>query len=174
MINPQELIFCVDEHNNPIDPMPRDIAHEQGVWHRTVHIYVFNKEGELLVQLRSPYMTSNANKWDSRFGGHVLAGKSYDETAKDELTEELGLTGQELVPVFTSTHENGTNREFSQSYILKFKDVIPAMHFADNEVVETRWMTLQQVKQAMLDNPDKWTSNAKRFEAVCEKLIQAL
>lgn len=34
MINKDELLFVVDENNNPVEPKPRKKVHTKGYWHR--------------------------------------------------------------------------------------------------------------------------------------------
>jgi len=60
--------------------------------HRAVHVFIFNRAGELFLQKRSRWKDRHALLWDSSAAGHVNAGEDYDETAVRELEEELGVT----------------------------------------------------------------------------------
>jgi isopentenyl-diphosphate delta-isomerase len=171
MINPSELLFTVDENNKPIEPVGREKAHEDGIWHRTVHIYVMNKLGEILVHLRSPHVDRHPNQWDTRFGGHALAGKSYEETFQSELNEELGLTDEPMIPIGIHKHDGGTNKEFVKVYLLKFGEKIPHMKFQDGEVVDTKWMSLQGIVAAINNNPTEWVVSAEHIENMYQNLI---
>ncbi|MEX2028301.1 MAG: NUDIX domain-containing protein, partial [Candidatus Curtissbacteria bacterium] len=84
MINSQELIFMVDENNNPVSPLAREIAHGQGLWHRSCDIWVVNSKGEILCQRRSMKKDVKPGLWESYFGGHVLAGEDYLDSAVKE------------------------------------------------------------------------------------------
>ncbi|MDK2861281.1 MAG: isopentenyl-diphosphate Delta-isomerase [Thermodesulfobacterium sp.] len=42
----RELLEAVDENCNPITILKREEIHQKGYFHKTVHIFLFNKEGE--------------------------------------------------------------------------------------------------------------------------------
>ena len=112
----------------------RALVHEDGDWHRTVHIYVKNKQGNILVHLRSPNKDSHPNKWDARFGGHVSKGISYNEAAKKELEEEIGIKvlGADLKMVGIYSSDHGKNKEHVQVYFLLFEGSLKDLNFSDN------------------------------------------
>ncbi len=69
MINKEELIFAVDENNNPIEPISRENAHKNGIWHRISDIWIINKKKQVLVQKRSALKDTNPGKWEAFVGG---------------------------------------------------------------------------------------------------------
>ena len=53
-MNPAEDIFdVVNEHDEIIDQQPRSLVHSQGLRHRAAHVLVFNKAGQVFLQLLS-------------------------------------------------------------------------------------------------------------------------
>ncbi len=58
--------------------------------HRIVHVLIFNDEGKMALQLRSPNVSFFPNAWSTTVGGHVQSGESYDQGALREYQEELG------------------------------------------------------------------------------------
>src|SRR5690606_7116726 len=91
MLNAKELLFTVDSQNNTIDSQPRDLVHAEGIWHRTAHVWIVNKNYEILCQQRSLLKDSNPGLWEPFFGGHLPPDTSYEKGAMDELREELGI-----------------------------------------------------------------------------------
>jgi isopentenyldiphosphate isomerase len=69
----------------------RDIVHSRGLWHRTVHVWIYNRSGEILFQKRSHSKDSHPGLWDVSAAGHIGIGESPEETALREIQEELGL-----------------------------------------------------------------------------------
>jgi 16S rRNA (adenine1518-N6/adenine1519-N6)-dimethyltransferase len=67
-------------------------VHGNNLRHRAVHILIFNQAGEVYLQQRARWKDRHPLRWDSSAAGHVNAGESYDETARRELEEELGVT----------------------------------------------------------------------------------
>jgi isopentenyldiphosphate isomerase len=45
-------------------------VHARGLWHRAVHVLVFNARGEVFLQKRSMKKDIAAGKWDSSASGH--------------------------------------------------------------------------------------------------------
>ena len=52
--NEGELFDVVDDHNRVTGQERRSVVHARGLKHRTVYCFVFNPQGELLLQQRSP------------------------------------------------------------------------------------------------------------------------
>lgn len=93
MDEPDELLVVVDENDNILRSVPKLEVYEKKLTHRICHVLVFNKKGEMLLQLRSKNKFFSPDKWITAASGHVTAGESYEEGALRELQEELGVTG---------------------------------------------------------------------------------
>lgn len=92
MIKKDELLFTVDEFNNPVEPMPRNEVHSKGIWHRTTQIWIINDRKQILCQRRSLLKDSNPGKWEAFWGGHLAPNQEYVDCALQELREELGIS----------------------------------------------------------------------------------
>jgi 16S rRNA (adenine1518-N6/adenine1519-N6)-dimethyltransferase len=114
-----EIFDVVDENDRVIGQRTRGEVHRENLRHRAVHIFVFNKRGELFLQKRSRWKDRHPGVWDSSAAGHVNSGDTYDATAPRELAEELGVsatlehagevpacegTGWEFVQIFRAEH----------------------------------------------------------------------
>jgi 16S rRNA (adenine1518-N6/adenine1519-N6)-dimethyltransferase len=86
-----ELFPVVDESDRIRCYASRSEVHGNNLRHRAVHILIFSIEGEVYLQQRSRWKDHHPLKWDSSAAGHVTAGETYDETARRELKEELGV-----------------------------------------------------------------------------------
>ncbi|NPA40423.1 MAG: NUDIX domain-containing protein [Thermodesulfobacteria bacterium] len=87
----KELLEAVDENCNPITILTREKIHKHGFYHKTVHIFLFNKKGEVYLQKKAKSVEENPGLWTSSASGHVLAGESFLITAQRELKEELSI-----------------------------------------------------------------------------------
>ena len=67
----------------------REECHTKGLWHRAVYAFIFNKNGDVLLQKRSNQKKLWPNLWDITAGGHVLAGEFGKDALKREVKEEL-------------------------------------------------------------------------------------
>ncbi|MGB7838279.1 MAG: 16S rRNA (adenine(1518)-N(6)/adenine(1519)-N(6))-dimethyltransferase RsmA [Terrimicrobiaceae bacterium] len=116
----EELFCVVDAQDRVIGSESRDQVHVNNLRHRAIHVLIFNRLGEVFLQKRSIWKDTNPGKWDSSAAGHVDAGESYEEAARRELREEIGIdcpieriaklpcsgaTGWEFIEVFRGAHE---------------------------------------------------------------------
>jgi len=108
--------FAVVDTNDRIQGYAsRSEVHGNNLRHRAVHILIFNQLGDVYLQQRSRWKDRHPLKWDSSAAGHVTAGENYDETARRELKEELGIDVP-LEKIFTFTASPRTDHEFICCY----------------------------------------------------------
>ena len=86
-----ELFPVVDKMDRILRHAARSEVHGDNLCHRAVHILIFNERDELYLQQRSRCKDRHPLLWDSSAAGHVIAGEGYDEAARRELQEELGI-----------------------------------------------------------------------------------
>ncbi len=97
----QELLDVVDEDDRIVGVKTRGEIHAMGLMHRSVHILVFNGQGQLFIQKRSMTKDNAPGLWDSSAAGHVDSGEDYHTCAIRELGEELGVSvGASLETLF--------------------------------------------------------------------------
>jgi 16S rRNA (adenine1518-N6/adenine1519-N6)-dimethyltransferase len=103
-----EIFDVVDGADQVVRTASRHAVHTGKLLHRAVHIFVFNRCGELFLQRRSRWKDMHPRKWDSSAAGHVNSGQHYDETAPRELDEELGVKAAvTLVGSISAREETG-------------------------------------------------------------------
>src|SRR5256714_2202113 len=110
-----ERFLVVDENDEPLGEAPRHEVHGNNLRHRAVHLFIFNRQGELFLQKRSRWKDRHPLLWDSSAAGHVEAGEDYDRTAARELEEELGVKA-ELTRVVKLPCSERTGWEFIWLY----------------------------------------------------------
>jgi isopentenyldiphosphate isomerase len=101
MSTADEIVVIVDEHNNVVGAAPRWERRAKRWPHRSTYILVFNSQGELYVQKRTMTKDVFPGYYDPAAGGVVLAGESYEEGARRELAEEMGIRDVPLTHLFT-------------------------------------------------------------------------
>ncbi len=110
-----ERFAVVDADDHVIGDAPRGEVHANNFLHRAVHILLFNDAGELFLQKRSRLKDRHPGVWDSSAAGHVDAGEDYDEAARRELQEELGVSAA-LQRVAKLSASERTGEEFIWLY----------------------------------------------------------
>jgi len=87
----EEIFDVCDANDQVIGQAPRSVVHRDRLLHRAAHVFVFNSQGELLVQVRSASKDEFPLCYTSSASGHLSAGEDYLESAQRELEEEVGL-----------------------------------------------------------------------------------
>lgn len=158
MINPEELLFSVDENNNPIEPHPRKLSHTNGIWHRAAHIWIINNKHQILCQQRSLHKDMFPGLWEPFFGGHLSPQQSYESCAISELQEELGIATDKHALIFVSEYKYIPGTEFQGIFILPWNGDISSLRLEKEEVEQVQWVDAKSVFQkTVIDKDPKWT-----------------
>jgi isopentenyldiphosphate isomerase len=171
MVKSDELLFVVDDDNNPIDPQPRSLVHKNGLWHRTAHIWIVNKKKEILCHRRSMTVEISPGNWDPYCGGHLGPNVSYIDGAIRELNEEMGITATEKELSFFKVYKNETNTEFQGIFFMTWEGDSNSLHMQKDEVEQIEWFPLADVWSfIVLEKKEGW-SNIAYAENILEWLI---
>lgn len=172
-----EYFDIVDENNKLTgEKKLRRVVHEDGSWHRTVHIYYFIKKDDkyyFLVHLRSKEKDLCPNMWDTRFGGHLKSGQDIQQTLISELEEEIGLKADinSFIPGEINKQEEFPNNEFTYVYYYQGLEDISSLKFIDNEVQEIKWLSAQDIIKEIKNNFNDWAPSLESFESIYKYLI---
>jgi 8-oxo-dGTP pyrophosphatase MutT (NUDIX family) len=112
----EEIVLIVDKDNRETGSAPRHEMRSKGMPHRACYILVFNSKGELFVQKRTTIKDIYPGYYDVASGGVVLAGESYDESARRELEEELGISNTVLTSHFIFFYDEDNNHVWGKVY----------------------------------------------------------
>ena len=122
-----EMVDVVDENNRVIGETPRKGVHKTDKLHRAVHIFMLDSDGRLWIERRGQSVDTHPGFYDSSAADHVSKGESYDEAARREALEELGIEDLELKPCYDLPLGPDTKNEFVRLYITK-SDRKPRLH----------------------------------------------
>lgn len=111
------MLTLVTEDDRILGPVPRRLVHgNPALVHRSVHVLVVGGGG-LLLQKRSLSKDTQPGKWDTSVGGHVGFGQSYEEAARREAAEELGLVLDRMEYLYDSRIRNAVESENIRTYL---------------------------------------------------------
>ncbi|MDA0833708.1 MAG: NUDIX domain-containing protein [Planctomycetota bacterium] len=149
----EELFDVVDEHDRVLRQVPRSVVHAEKLLHRAVHVFVFDNDGKMYVQLRSPIKDEYPNCFTSSCSGHVDAGEDYDAAAVRELKEELGLTVDSLSRLQKFPASKETSYEHTVLYRLQTSAPIQP---DPEEITAVDIMPVDLIEQFIAARPDRY------------------
>ena len=171
----EENVILVDVLDNQLGLMPKMEAHEKAVLHRAFSVFIFNDEGELMLQQRAAHKYHSPLLWTNTCCSHQRDGESNIEAGKRRLIEEMGFKTnlKEIFSfVYKAQFDNGlTEHELDHVMIGNFNGV-PKIN--PDEVASYKWMTLEAVKKDIELQPNIYTAWFKIiFKESYLKLIHA-
>lgn len=135
-----EYLDTYDEKGNFLKPVERSIVHKEGLWHKTIHCWLYDKEGNVYFQVRR-----ENNKLYTTASGHVQAGETLQQAFAREIKEEIGIEINyeeaqfiTMVPFLLDRLEkNGStfkDRAFANVYCYEYKGNNKDFHLDATEV----------------------------------------
>ena len=126
-------------------------ALKEGEYGLVVHVAVFNKNGEMLIQKRQSTKKQYPNLWDISAGGHSISGETSEEAIHREMFEEIGydydFSNQR--PHFTINYEDG----FGDFYIINNTEFdLDDFKMQPEEVQNITWASKDEIFQLIDDN----------------------
>ncbi|MDP9463022.1 MAG: NUDIX domain-containing protein [Actinomycetota bacterium] len=138
----EELVDIVDDDDNVIATVTRTEMRAGRLQHRSVGIVVMSTDGRLLIHRRSDAKDIWPGWWDIAAGGVVAAGETYDQAARRELAEELGLVDVAVECLGRARYVDDELATICRGYRVVHDGPFT---FADGEVAEARWVTFSEL-----------------------------
>ncbi|MFW5802463.1 MAG: NUDIX hydrolase [Verrucomicrobiota bacterium] len=148
----EEWFEIVDEHDCVVGRARRSECHgNPNLVHRTAHVVVFSTDGRLLLQKRSARRDIQPGKWDTAVGGHLQPGENYEQAARRETQEELGidLGNEPLEYLFQHRIRNRVESENVAVYKLVHDGPFEAL---SSEIDALRFWSLEELAQQRHSN----------------------
>jgi 16S rRNA (adenine1518-N6/adenine1519-N6)-dimethyltransferase len=150
-----EMFDVVDEHDEVVGQATRAEVHARGLLHRAVHVFVFNKRGELLLQQRSMLKDVHPGMWGSSVSGHLDAGEGYEAAAVREMAEEMGMDVENApAEIARIAACEATGMEHVRLYKAQY-DGKP--RFPASEVEAVLWMPLAEIAAWIHARPEDFS-----------------
>ncbi|MBW2992396.1 NUDIX domain-containing protein [Candidatus Woesearchaeota archaeon] len=165
-----ELLDIVDEFDNVIGQDSKENKFSKELISRNVAIFVIDDDKKLLITKRSPTKKSFPNRYDLAACGNVTAGETYEEAAKREMIEEIGIECEIklLDKIFNEFEENDKIlRYFTAIFIAYYHGDINL----NEELVELKRLTVKEVEDLINKDKELFTPGfIKDFLKVKDKL----
>jgi isopentenyl-diphosphate delta-isomerase len=136
----------------------KSVIHKKGLYHHTAHVWLYTKNGDILLSQRAASKSICPLLWDVSVAGHVDAGESIINGALREIKEEINLMLSEKdlhkIGTFESfqTYGNGIiDNEFHNTFIAELKVPISALKPQIEEVAALKLVSSSEF-ESLLEN----------------------
>lgn len=151
-------VVLVDKNNRKLGEMEKLEAHKKGLLHRAFSIFIYNSNGELLIQQRPKEKYHSGGLWSNTVCSHPMPGEKYLSAAHRRLKEEMGFDcplKKKNCFIYKKEFENGlTENEYDCIFVGKY-DGSPKPNPV--EVANWKWVTMSDLKKDIAKNPEKYT-----------------
>ena len=178
----KEYFDILDEKGNKTGKIKlRNEVHRDGDWHKGVHIWIINNDGEILLQRRCATKDSNPNMLDLSSAGHLSAGDNSQEAAIRELKEELNFDVKPSDLQFITTLKRSSkytetfiNNEFDDIYIIRTDKKIGDMNFQEEEISEIMYVPYNKFKEMVNNRQPDLLMRDDEFKIIFDLLDKEL
>ncbi|MHB1176947.1 MAG: isopentenyl-diphosphate Delta-isomerase [Daejeonella sp.] len=171
-----ELLILVDNQDHEIGTLDKLSVHETGVLHRAFSIFIFNSEGEWLLQQRASGKYHSPGLWSNTCCSHPRKGENISHACHRRLMEEMGMVTSldfAFSFIYKAAFENGLiEHEFDHVYFGK-SDELPTPD--PKEVMDWVYISTEELLRKVASHPERYTEWLKIcFPKVVEYRINQL
>jgi isopentenyldiphosphate isomerase len=150
-VNPaDELVDIVDEDDRVVATATRREVRRGSLLHRCTYVLLHNAAGETLVHRRTDSKDVFPGAHDVFAGGVCAAGESYDDCARREVAEELGVAGIELRFLFKHRYRGPGGQAWGAVYEGRWDGEVQPQA---SEVAWHAWVASPRLDQMLRELP---------------------
>ena len=147
-----ENLILVDASDNKIGTMSKfDCHQDDGSLHRAFSVFLFNAQGELLIQQRSALKRLWPLFWSNSCCSHPREDESMTEAVARRLHDELGISASNLQYVYKFSYrakykDIGSENELCSVYI---GSVDQEININNNEIADYKFIELKDLSKLL-------------------------
>lgn len=154
----EEQVVLVNERDEELGTMGKLEAHQKGALHRAFSVFLFDREGRLLLQRRAHGKYHSAGLWTNTCCSHPRLGESLEAAAQRRLREEMGIEGRlahRFSFIYKAGFDNGLQEHELDHVFFGRHDGEP--HPDPEEVAEWKRVPVQELDAEMKAHPERFT-----------------
>ena len=159
-------ILIPSYENDELKPLEKMFVHRKGLKHLAISIFII-ADGKILLQRRALSKYHTPGLWTNTCCTHPFWNENSNVSALRRLDEELGmkdifLTKRKTVEYRSEVPPDLIEHEIVDIFVGKCKSTHP-IEINPNEVLETKWLSLSQLRDDIKKYPDKYTAWVKIY-----------
>ena len=155
----EQMLVLVDERDNAVGTMEKMEVHQKALLHRAFSVFIFNSNGEMLLQRRALSKYHSGGLWTNACCSHPNPDETPVQAAQRRLFEELGfVTDVEVVFDFIYKAELDnelTEYEFDHVLVGNYDGKI-AINLS--EVGDYCYRSMDDIRNELIAHPGKYTA----------------
>ena len=158
-MNPENDLILVDLDDREIGRGEKMDVHRRGLLHRAFSVFLFSGD-RLLIQRRAAGKYHSAGLWANTCCSHPRPGQTLFASVAERLEQECGITGANVREtgsfVYRTVFSDGLS-EYEYDHVFTGQYTGPVTP-DPAEIAELRYVPLAELKQDMLDHPDRYAA----------------
>jgi isopentenyl-diphosphate Delta-isomerase len=157
----EQALVLVDTQDREVGTSDKESVHRPpGLLHRAFSVFLFNADGELLLQQRAATKYHFGGLWSNSCCGHPRPSEDVVAAARRRTYEELGVECEELSPVGSIVYEavdettGLVEREFDHLFVGVCNS---SLEPNEQEVMMTSYVTWPVLTEDVQRHPESYT-----------------
>ncbi|MBK9290566.1 MAG: isopentenyl-diphosphate Delta-isomerase [Bacteroidetes bacterium] len=158
MTTQDEFVVLVDEQDRPLGLMEKMEAHRKALLHRAFSIFLFNNDGQMLLQQRAMTKYHSPGLWTNTCCSHPRHEETLEQATSRRLKEEMGMScdmRKAFDFIYKADVGQGlTEHEFDHVFI-GITDDQPEIN--TDEVASWKYVGMKELYKDVEQHPEKYT-----------------
>ena len=155
-----EKVILVDMQDNEIGTEEKMKAHSNGgQLHRAISVFLFNGNGETLLQQRASTKYHSKAKWANTCCSHPRPGESNEAAAERRLIEEMGIKAKLeerfVFPYHAEVGSGLTEQEYDHIFFGRYNG---APKPNEDEVQDWKWVSIEEFSRWVKEKPEDFAA----------------
>ena len=154
----EEQVILVDKKDNVIGKAGKLEAHQKGLLHRALSVFIFNSKGEMLIQQRAPHKYHTPFLWSNTACSHPRINELVKHAAERRLKEEMSIECDLYYAfnfLYNAKFDNHLIENELDHVFIGFCDEIPKPN--PSEVKNYRYINSYDLMNEINENPNIFT-----------------
>ncbi|MFN5459807.1 MAG: isopentenyl-diphosphate Delta-isomerase [Bacteroidota bacterium] len=151
-------VILVDNNDFELGTMEKIEAHEKGLLHRAISVFIFNSDGKMLLQRRAKHKYHSGGLWTNTCCSHPYPGEKIMNAAKRRLKEEMGMEC-ELTSAFSFIYKVNLDKGMTEHELdhvfIGTTNSTPEIN--REEVEDFKYLSIEETEKLIRSNPEDFT-----------------
>lgn len=169
MMQEKDYLILVDENDSAWGKLEKDLVHKEGLLHRAFSVFLFNTNGEMLLQQRADSKYHSGGLWTNTCCSHPRYGEMLEDAVERRLFEEMKLKCNVEYAFnfrYKAQLENGLIEHELDHVFIGTTDMFPQPDPA--EVKSWKYVSVADVRDEMQEDPAAFTI---WFQKIVERVV---